>query len=342
MFRFLFPLLLSCSLFADPHRILGIGTAAVDLLMHIDDPFFSTHVGGRKGDCTASTPEILDQIIAASHIQPKLFPGGSAPNVIRGLASLGEHCAFHGPIGNDSFGSHFIQNLKERGITPFLTPIPNHPTLNILCLVTPDGQRTFRVIDVETNCFVLQEEAFEKRDLVLFEAYLLRKCKWVELAFQKARASGAKISLDLSSYQIAEQFQSTLLHLISNYVDILFANEDEVFALTGLPPEEGCRYLQTLCPISVITLGPKGCLVGHDNEILSIPAFPAIPIDTTGAGDLFASGFLYGYLNHLPLSICAQMGNKLGSAIVEIDGATLPPEKWEQLLPFFQQHLKER
>jgi sugar/nucleoside kinase (ribokinase family) len=149
-----------------------------------------------------------------------------------------------------------------------------------------------------------------------------------------AKEANCKVSIDLSDSWTVSRHKETLQYLLSNYVDIVFANEDEVLALTGLSPEDGCLKLQEICPIAVVTLGPDGCLVGHKDKIITVATYPATVLDTTGAGDLFACGFLYGYLHNYPLLACARIGNRLGSSIVEVIGAELPKEKWGEIQSF--------
>ena len=154
---------------------------------------------------------------------------------------------------------------------------------------------------------------------------------------QLAKELGIRISIDLSSFGIVEQYKETLNQLISDYVEIVFCNEAEIVALTGLSPEAGCLELQKICPVAVVTLGAEGCLIGHRGTVTAVPPFPANVIDTTGAGDYFAAGFLYGYLRDNPLERCGRIGNRLGSAIVEVISAELPQENWKAIYKFLEE-----
>lgn len=315
-----------------PYRILGIGASCLDVLIQVDDEFLVRHVVAQKGGGSNVDANTFDRILNASSVAPKIAPGGSAANAIRGLAHLGEKCAFLSHRGEDSFGIRLSGHLQELGIVELLSVLPE--TARVLCLITPDGQRTFCGYDPQIDDLSIPLNYFKDVSLVHIEARRLNSSNYIEHVMQLAKKANCKISIDLSDFWTVSRHKETLQHLLANYVDIVFANEDEVEALTGLSPEEGCLKLQEICPISVVTLGPQGCLVGHKNNLIAVPTFPAKVLDTTGAGDLFACGFLYGYLHNYPLLTCARIGNLLGSSIVEVIGAELPQEKWVEIQSF--------
>lgn len=315
-----------------PYRILGIGAACIDLLIPIKEDFLQ-HVPGEKGGAQAIDIEKLNQIISLSGTKPQVVTGGSCANTIKGLASLGEKCGFLSHIGTDPLGEHFSNYTKGLGITGLFTFSPR-PTARVLCLITPDGQRTMRFFagaSQEMSNHYLHPDYFKDVKLVHIDSYSLRNGEMVARVMQLAKEAGAKISIDLSSFEIIREYHQALSELLPNYVDIVFANIDETKAMTGLNPYDGCQRLQEMCSIAIVLMGKEGCLVGHEDLIFQSPAFPAKVIDTTGAGDLFASGFLYGYQQGYSLEECARLGNCLGSAIVEIKGAELPKEKWLEI-----------
>lgn len=314
-----------------PYRVLGIGHACMDLLIPVEEEFLQC-ITGEKGGAQSICIDRLNQILDVLQ-KPYLATGGSCANTIKGLAGLGEKCAFLSHVGSDASGDHFIQYMKKLGIVGLFTK-SEKPTAQVLCLITPDGQRTMRFYagcSEEMSDHYLHSDYFKNVNLVHFDAYTLRNGDLVKRAMRLAKESNIKISMDLSSFEIVRQFQSQLIYLLKHYVDIVFANEDETKAMTGSETNEGCLKLQELCPIAVVLIGSKGCLVGHKGEVFHSPGFPAKLIDSTGAGDLFASGFLYGFLQGYPLKKCARMGNLLGSAIVEVQGAELPSEKLKNI-----------
>lgn len=315
-----------------PYRVLGIGHACMDLLIPVNEEFL-THVPGEKGGARPIGIEQLNHILSLSHVQPHLATGGSCANTIKGLASLGEKCGFISHVGHDALGEHFIQYMKKLGIVGLFSKSMK-PTAQVLCLITPDGQRTMRFCagcSEEMSADFLHPDYFNNVKLMHLDAYSMRNGNLVESVMKLAKETNVKISIDLSSFEVIRQFHEPLKKLLVQYVDIVFANEDETRAITGLNAFEGCHKLQEMCSIAVVLMGKKGCLVGHQGQVFQSSAFPAQVIDSTGAGDLFASGFLYGYLQGYPLSKCARMGNRLGAAIVEVQGAELPADRWKQI-----------
>jgi sugar/nucleoside kinase (ribokinase family) len=309
----------------DSYDVLGLGAACIDLLIPVSEKFLQT-LPGIKGGAMAISLEEMNRIINERGIEPYMATGGSCANAIKGLSHSGASCAFLSVIGPDPLGQYFQAHMHQMGIAPLFF-LGHQPTTRVLCLVTPDKERTMRFFSGCSDEFSLQylnPTEIQKAKLVHIDAYTLRNENVTKRMMQLAKQMDVKVSLDLSSFEIVKQFYHTLHELLPNYVDIVFGNQNEVKALTGLGPYEGCAKLKEMCSIAVVLRGAKGCLVGHRNRVFSSPAFPVKVVDTTGAGDLFASGFLYGYLKGYPLQECARMGNRLGKAIVEVIGAELP------------------
>ena len=171
-------------------------------------------------------------------------------------------------------------------------------------------------------------------DWVHIENWHLRESTTVKRTLQLAKELKIPVSLNLFSVRSVQNCKEILLNLIPSYVDVLFGNEEEICALTGLKPQESCLMLQNLYPLVVATLGSNGCLIAHQGRAIQVPTFSTQVVDTTGAGDFFAAGFIYGILNHYPVDTCGLIGNRLGSAIIEVIGASLPQEKWDEVLQF--------
>jgi sugar/nucleoside kinase (ribokinase family) len=315
------------------YEIIGIGAPIIDQILQVSEEYLAT-LPGRKGGMELIDSNSIDRIIKNSGSQPLMLPGGSGSNVIRGLANFGHSCALIGRIGNDEIGKKFIHGLKELAIQPLYTKTPT-ATAQVLCLVTPDGQRTFRACmgaSQEMSDNDLDPTLFQDVKLVHIEGYALLNAKLAQRAMEYAKAAGAKVSFDLASFEIAESYRDTVVDLLWRYTDIAFANEDETSMLTGVnDPMRGCSLLKDLCKIAVVLLGKKGCWVGHQEKLLKCDAYPVDPVDTTGAGDLFASGFLHGYLSDLPLEVCAHYGALTAAAVVQVLGAEMAPQIWHQL-----------
>lgn len=315
-----------------PYQVLGIGSLCIDLLLQVDDQFLD-QIDGEKGGSQFIEWDTFNQILSLSPNLPKTAAGGSSANVIKGLAHLDQRCAFLGQIGTDPLSRQFAEEIKQRGITGLFFP-SSQPSPRVLCLITPDGQRTMRFTNgycSEMADIPLHFEFFKGVKLVHLDGYTLRSGNLAERVMKLASQAGATISFDLSSFEIIEEYHARIFSLISRYPCIIFTNEDEIRALTGFSSFEGCRKLQERCSIAVVMMGKEGCLVGHESEIIHSPASPVNPIDTTGAGDLFSCGFLFGYLKGYPIEKCAQIGNLLGAEVVQVEGAELSSGKWQEI-----------
>jgi sugar/nucleoside kinase (ribokinase family) len=315
-----------------PIEILGVGAAFIDHILPVTEDFLKK-LGGSKGGVEMVDYETFQSIIHNSGAQDTLQTGGSCANTIKGLSQLGHSCALTGKIGLDEPGRFFFENLKQSSIQPWLIETQT-PTGQIACLITPDGERTMR--DYLGACAEmrgkdLNPEIFENVSLVHIEGYAILN---EDLAFQSmkyAKAAHARISFDLANFELVQKFKNVLLPLITQNVDILFANTQEAKALTGLDPEKSCEVLQDLCNIAVVLMGKEGCWVGHNGQLIHCPAYPVVPIDTTGASDLFAAGFIHEILSGSPLKKCADTGARVAGAVVQVLGAELPTQIWEEL-----------
>lgn len=317
--------------------ILGLGHAVMDLIAQVDDEFLTNYMPVKKREVFFCEEELFQQILSQYKNEPQISPGGNTTNTLRVLATLSEPCTFLSSVGNDQFGQMFCHNLKELGIERKFVPSADSTTIRIACLVTPDTQRTFLGTGPEIWTDPLDESVFEDAKWVHIEGRLLKSRFPLREAMQFAKKRQIPISIDVSSCQTIHSFKEELFDLIANYVDIVFWNEEEILAITGLAKEAGCLALHQICPTVVVTIGAEGCLVAHNQEVLHVQGFPACAIDTTGAGDVFAGGFLYGYLRGYPLLTCARIGNFFGSSIVEVLGAQLTEEKWDKIHLFLDQ-----
>jgi sugar/nucleoside kinase (ribokinase family) len=313
-------------------EILGVGSPFMDQVIEVSEEFLST-VPGSKGGMEIVDYPVLCDIIQRSGKTPTTIAGGSAANTIKGLSNLGHKCALVGSIGTDPLGTLFLERLKSLGIVSYLHASPL-PTSQLVSLVTPDGQRTFRDFlgaSTLTNAETLHPEYFTHVKLVHIEGYSLLNKGLTKKAMELAKEAGTMVSFDLASFEIVQGFKDSILQLLKEYVDIVFANADEIRMLTQLSPDKGCEFLKDLCKIAVVLLGKEGCIVGKGREIRHCPAYPVTPVDTTGAGDLFASGFLHGYLQGASIQECAHYGAITGQAVVQVLGAEIPQAKWRKI-----------
>lgn len=311
--------------------ILGIGTPVVDYLIPVSHSYLSKLPGAKHG-MQPINYETFEYILKNSESAPTLIAGGSCSNTLKGLAYLGHSCALAGKIGEDPAGEYFLNGLNSLGIVSFLSKTTT-PTSRVIALIDPDGERTFRCLldaGLEMSKNDLLPEYFRCISHVHIEGYSLLCRDVTETAMRMAKAAGATVSFDLASFEITQQYKDIIIDLINQYVNIVFANEAESFELTHESPEESCAWLANLCEVAVILRGKKGSLVGTGKDLISHPVLPLIekPLDTTGAGDLFASGFLHGYLQGYPVQQAARFGSILGSAVIQVLGAEIPREAW--------------
>ena len=338
--RFLFLLLSCCTwAFGQDYQVLGIGAPCMDLVMHVDSAFIQEI--GNKGGSQQTDSFYVDTIMQLAKTRPtKIACGGSCSNTIKGLASLGHTCAFFGQRGNDEMGRRYIAAISKQGIKPLCLCVEG-PTQLCACFVTDDGERTMRCYPGVANQLTasdLSPEIFKGVSLVHIEGYMLYvpDKNYLPTAMRLAKEAGATVSFDLSSYELVRMQRERILHLLQNYVDIVFANVDEVRELTGLDPVAGCSFIQKMCRIAVVMQGKDGCIVGSEDLQHHCPTSPKQVVDCTGAGDLFASGFLHGYLENKSLEKCATYGNVTGGSVCEVYGAEIPAERW----PTIQETMK--
>lgn len=315
------------------YDILGIGAPFLDHTLKVNDEFMSK-IAGAKGGMEPVDYKTFLNIIEQTGPAINLATGGSSANTIKGLAQLGHRCALLGKIGSDAAGKTFLEEIKNLNIIPLLLSSPQ-ATGQVLCLVTPDGQRTFRDFlgaGTEMAADDLKPSHFEGVKHVHIEGYTLMNETLTQRAMEYAKQAGAKVSFDMASFELAEHYKMQIIHLVAQHVDILFANRDETWTLTGHEPKKGCAILKDLCNVAVVMVGKEGCWIGHEDQVIHCPAYPInTPLDTTGAGDLFAAGFLHGYLRGKSLQQCAHYGALAAAEVVQIFGAAIPNETWEKI-----------
>lgn len=228
----------------------------------------------------------IREILSQSELPPQIMPEGSGVNVIKGLTKLGEKCGVVGRVGSDAKGAYYIDQMNELGITPHLT-CGELATGQVLCLITPDDQRTFRSYLGASQAideFELDPALFTNIKLFHVEGYQLIDEKLIKKAMRMAKAAGCKISLDLANVDLVREHKNTILLLLAQNVDILFCNESEALELTNLPPQEACSALATFCDIAVVTMSERGSYAQQGESQVFIPANKVRALDSTGAG----------------------------------------------------------
>ena len=321
----------------DRKLIAGVGSALVDMLIYENDEFIEK-TGAAKGGMTLVDSEFIEKTLVASQNEPEVVPGGSCCNTIIGAGKLGGPARFVGKRGQDYLGDLLEKDLKKNNVEPQLMTSAT-ATGRVLSIITSDAQRTmftYLGASSESTPEEITEKSFEGAAVVHIEGYLLFNRDLILAAFKAAKAAGALVSLDLASFQVVEQSKEYIEEFVRDYVDILIANEDEARAFTGFKDEaKALDALAAKADIAVLKVGKRGSFIACGGEIIKVdPLGDGTAIDTTGAGDLWASGFLYGYVNGLPLDKCGALGSACGFEVCQVVGANIPEDGWERISVF--------
>ena len=326
-------------------NVLGIGNALVDIITLLKDDSVLKSFGLPKGSMTLVDRELSNYVHAeTSGLPKKKTSGGSAANTIHGLAHMGINTAFIGKIGNDELGKFFRKDMQVNNIKTILYNSITD-TGRAVALVSPDSERTFATYlgaSDELLAEDLTSDNFTGYDLFYVEGYLVVNRDLIEKALRLAKTAGLTVYLDLASYNVVMDNAEFLIELLGNYVDIVFANEEEVNALTGLEPHKAIKMLAEICDTAVVKMGADGSIIMRGKEKITIEAVNANPVDTTGAGDLYASGFIYGLSQNANLSSCGQIGSILAGKVIEVLGAKMEESTWEVLRRDINKHILSR
>lgn len=315
-------------------KILGIGNALVDIMTIINDDVILEKFALPKGSM-----QLVDQhkseLVKSETVtfNRSMASGGSAANTIHGLAMLGVNTAFIGSIGKDELGDFFENDMKYAGIKTILSR-RDSVTGTAVALISPDSERTFAThlgaaVELEAND--LNPENFRGYDILYIEGYLIYNKPLVEAACTFAKNENMKIALDLASYNVVESNLAAFREVVEKYVDIIFANEEEAKAYTGKGTIESLDILGNFCEVVIIKTGGEGSLIKRGSEIIKIEAAKVNLKDTTGAGDLYAAGFLYGYSKGSDLDTCGIYGSIIAGKVIEIVGARMHQEMWKEI-----------
>ncbi len=318
--------------------IVGVGAALVDLLLEESDAFLSAVLiehACQKGGMTMVDSPALEKALKRSFSEPKVVPGGSACNTLVGIGHLGGQARMIGRVGQDAFAGHFISGLKQAGVEGHLKESQAGITGRVLSVVTPDAQRTMFThlgASAELQPEDINEASIAGSALLYLEGYLLFNRPVVEHLLAIAGKHLVPVALDLGSFQVVEICRPLLESLFARkQVQIVLANEDEARAFTGLGVSESLEKFALLADLAVVKQGEAGVLLARGSERLQVNAQLAKAIDTTGAGDLWAAGFLYGLNHGLSLENAAHLGCKVGAEVVQILGASIPVEGWNRI-----------
>ena len=302
-------------------KILGIGNAIVDVICKVDDNFIT------ENNLTKSTMKLFfdenefKNLLKNLKIE-KTVSGGSVANSIVGISQLGDKAGFIGKISDDEFGSNYEEGLKKENVEFFYSKKKERlPTGTCLILVTPDSERTmctFLGIAGKINEKDVNVDAIKKSEIIFLEGYL-----WDEgepkQAFDKAINNANKVAMSLSDLFCVDRHKPNFLNLVKNKLDITFANEQEITSLIEAKNfDDVINFSKQLNKLIIVTRGEKGAIAINGDEVIENDVHKNLNIvDLTGAGDLFAAGFLHGFINKLSAKECLEKGTEMSSKVIQ-------------------------
>ncbi len=316
-------------------KIIGMGNALVDVLVRIDDDSLLEKLHLPKGSMQLIQEDTLSEIRKyTSGMKIHRSTGGSAGNTVCALAALGANPGFIGKVGQDETGAFFGDTLRQRGVNALLATC-DLPSGIASTFISTDGERTFGTYlgaAATLRAEDLSRKMFAGYNYLYIEGYLLQDHDLMLRAVQLAKEEGLQVCLDMASYNVVEAERDFFDQLIVKYVDIVFANESEALAYTGKAPHEALEEIASKCSIAVVKTGKEGSLVKKGTEVIQLLSCPVDNVlDTTGAGDFYAAGFMYGLTCGYSLEKCVQISTILATAVIQEVGTTLSAKKWDEI-----------
>jgi sugar/nucleoside kinase (ribokinase family) len=302
-----------------------IGNPLLDIIVPVDEETL-TSLRLKKGIMNIVDENGIDQVLEKiKKGKSQLIPAGSEANAMMGLSRLGSSVFFCGKVGDDEHGAWYAQAITKTGVTHHLPR--EWKTGRVIALITPDTERTMvvylgatqrlRSLEVPTDMLL-------KARLFYTTGYLLNNPEPREAtlaAFHLAKGAGIPVAFDLADAGLVQHDQDFLRSIVADYVDLLFMNEAEALAMTGKQEEEALRDVGRHTQVCVLKIGSRGSLICKGGKITRIPAIKVKAVDTTGAGDWYAAGFMHGFVHGSPLEACGRLGTYVASLIVQQHGA---------------------
>lgn len=316
-------------------KVLGIGNALTDMLVNLKNEEVLSKFQIAKGSMSLVDSATQSQISkSVAGLPYSLSLGGSADNTIRAMARLGSNVGFIGKVGNDTTGDFFEQALANLGIKPIIFR-GEHRSGKCVSLVSPDGERTMLThlgAAAEMHAEDITADIFEGFDCLYVEGYLVQEHSLIEAAVRTAKERDMVVAIDLASFNVVAENLDFLRDLVTKYVDIVFANEDEAKVFSGEEePVNALQYISERCALAIVKIGTKGALIKHNGEVTHVGIMAAAKrVDTTGAGDFYAAGFMHGLCEGLSLRQCGTIGAITAGKVIEVVGTTLSEEAWQE------------
>ncbi len=316
-------------------KVLGIGNPLIDIIVSVEERDLLT-LGIHKGTMALIHKERMEELLLLSKTRDTTYScGGSCPNTIIALAALGIETTLAGKVGNDENGHIYEHTLKSLNVHNELVITDKEPTGSTVILITPDSERSMntylganRLYDADD----VNEESVSKADFFHFTGYMWdtqSQQKAITRALSIAKKNETIISFDVADPFAVGRYRDTFLRIIEEDCDIVFANREEARILfDNYDPYECCRSMGKLCDIAIVKNGKKGSFISHKQEIFSVPVKgPVVPVDTTGAGDVYAAGFLYGQCKGFSILDSGIIASILAGQIITQRGAQFSKEQ---------------
>lgn len=322
------------------NKVIGIGNALTDMLVNLRNDDVLARYDLPKGSMSLVDAQMQTAISkSVAGLPYYLSLGGSAGNTIRAMARLGCRVGFIGKVGPDKTGEFFRQALDNSGIEPFISQ-GREKSGKCVSLISPDGERTMVThlgAALELAAEDVPATVFEGYDCLYIEGYLVQSHNLITSVVRQAKEQGLRVALDLASFNVVAENLGFLRDLVAKYVDIIFANEEEARAFTGeAEPVNALQAISAMCELAVVKIGTRGALIKCGGEVLHAGIMAAAKrVDTTGAGDFYAAGFLAGLCNGLSLRQCGTLGAITAGKVIEVVGTTLGEDAWNEILQLY-------
>lgn len=314
-------------------QVVGVGAALVDLVAPVSEEWVVRQKKQKGGMNLVSWGEM--GLVLGNIEELQTIPGGSASNTIVALSRLGAATRFICKTGNDDLGDVYSLNLYHNGVDGYVRKSTT-PTGRVLSAVTPDAQRTmFSYLGASSELFPAEitDTAFQNMNILYLEGYLAYNPTILLHCINIAKNYDMEVVFDCGSFNVINDCRFIIDKLIEEKkIDILIANEDEAKALTSVEEDLACMEMAKMAKIAVVKVGKKGSIIGAEDQIFTIETPKVRAIDTTGAGDFWASGFLYGYLNDWTLEKCGKLASACAAEVVQIMGAVIDDSAYEKLI----------
>lgn len=316
--------------------VIGMGNALTDILINLEDDAVLTNYSLPRGSMNLVDSTLQRNISESVADMPRtLSLGGSASNTIRAMAKLGSKVGYVGKVGQDTTGDFFEQAMQNLGVKPHIMRGVQRSG-RCVSLVSSDGERTmctFLGAALEMNSVEITPDIFKGYNCLYIEGYLVQDHDLIGHAVKLAKECGLEVAIDLASFNVVEENLEFLKDIVGKYVDILFANEQEAYAFTGEKnPLRALDIIAMSVSLAVVKVGIKGAYIKHKGVLEHVGIMAAAKrVDTTGAGDFYAAGFLNGYCRGLSMVQCGTIGAIAAGKVIEVVGTTFGEEAWREI-----------